>query len=65
MRRWSWLAIRTLVEHLTQARHVSEVVIAPLQRRVVRWALRLHFEGELDFRPAVSTSEDSTEDPDL
>ena len=49
MRTWTWLTIRLLVYYNRNAYHVHQKVIEVLERRVVRWALRLHLEGRFDL----------------
>ena len=53
MRPWSWLAIRLLVDCNRLVKHVHKQVIEVLENKVVRWALRLHLQGQLDLSPVL------------
>ena len=56
MRPWTWLTIRLLVENNRVAKHVHQQVIEVLEKKVVRWALRLHLQGQYDLSPVLEQS---------
>ena len=65
MRTWTWIVIRVLVQFRRVAPHTNERVIAVLQRRVVRWELRVHFAGQLEFSFALGNIEEGGQPLDL
>ena len=62
MRPWTWITIRIVDDHLRAAPKVHEQVIAVLEGKVVRWALRLHLEGRFDLSPVLEQIEQEQKD---
>ena len=47
------MTIRLLVEKNRVAKRVHQQVIEVLERKVARWALRLHLQGQFDLSPVL------------
>ena len=56
------MTIRILVDFLRVAPNTRYQVVEVLERKVVRWALRLHLQGRLDLSPVLEQIEQEQQD---